>query len=214
MGLKKVLIADDHVIIRHGLKYLINSTFNDLEVYETDSVKGINKLMQIHVFDYLILDMQMQDGNIIEIFSNIKSNYPRVRTLIYTMSAEDIFGKRMLQLGADGFISKLSSELETINALKLFFSNKRYISKRLAEQLSNEQLEKKITINPFEKLSDRELAVLNYLLKGDGVKTIAVNLKIKTNTVATFKARIFNKLGINNLIDLRNLTELYNFKPN
>ncbi len=214
MNLKNVLIADDHVIIRHGLKYLINSSFNDLVVYETDSVKGIKELMQINAFDYLILDMQMQDGNIIEIFSNIKSNYPRVRTIIYTMSAEDIFGKRMLQLGADGFISKLSSEMETMKALKLFFNNKRYISTRLAEQLSNEQLEKKITVNPFEKLSDRELAVLNYLLKGDGVKTIAENLKIKTNTVATFKARLFNKLGINNLIDLRNLTELYNFKTN
>ena len=175
-------------------------------------MKGIIDIMAKQKMTHLILDMQMQDGNIIEIFSQIKTLYPEVYTIIYTMSAEEIFGKRMLQLGADGFISKLSTEQEVIKAFGLFLNGKKYISAKLQEQLSNEHLNKSFTENPIEKLSDREIIVLNYLLKGEGVKSIAGQLNIKINTVATFKARLFNKLGVSNIIDLRNLTELYNYQ--
>lgn len=83
----------------------------------------------------------------------------------------------------------------------------------MQEQLNSEQFENKKTDNPINQLSDRELSVLNYLLKGDSLKDIAVRLDVKPNTIATFKARLFDKLGVSNIIDLKNIAEINNFKP-
>lgn len=92
--------------------------------------------------------------------------------------------------------------------MELFFSGRKYISQNLTNQLSNENSKKKE--NPFENLSEREMEVLLMLLKGKGVKEIASRLDLKSNTVATFKARIFDKIGVNNIIDLQNSARLYN----
>jgi DNA-binding NarL/FixJ family response regulator len=157
--------------------------------------------------------MQMQDGNLLDVFTEIKAKFKDVFILIYTMSPDEIFGKRMLQLGAHGFLNKQSSEEEVIAALRLFLDNKKYVSIPLQEQLASEQFENKKTDNPINQLSDRELSVLNYLLKGDSLKDIAIRLDVKPNTIATFKARLFDKLGVSNIIDLKNIAEIYNFRP-
>ena len=152
--------------------------------------------------------MQLTDGNILEIFGEIHQKYPTLPVMIYSMSPEDIFGKRMLQLGAAGYLNKQCSEDEVIRAMELFFSGRKYISQNLTNQLSNENSKKKE--NPFENLSEREMEVLLMLLKGKGVKEIASRLDLKSNTVATFKARIFDKIGVNNIIDLQNSARIYN----
>ncbi|MBL0047185.1 MAG: response regulator transcription factor [Bacteroidetes bacterium] len=206
-----VLIADDHVIIRRGLKFLLDSHFGKFTIYETESTQGILDLMTEKTISHLILDMQLQDGNVLEIFQVLRKKYPDVAILIYTMSPEDIFGKRMLHLGANGFLNKQSPEPEVLRALELFFNNKKYISPVLQDLIAQEQSKKGFSQNPFEQLSDRETEVLNYLLKGAGVKEIAEQLDLKANTVATFKARLFDKLGVSNLIDLQNLARVYRY---
>jgi DNA-binding NarL/FixJ family response regulator len=206
-----VLIADDHVIIRRGLIFLIESNFGKLKIEETDSVKGLLELIGQKPFTHLILDMQLVDANIMEVFPQLRKDYPSAQMLIYTMSPEEIFGKRLLNLGADGFLSKQSHEKEILKALSLFFNNQRYISSNLQKSalLASQTEQEK---NPFLNLSDRETIVLNYLLKGEGVKEIAARLNVKVNTVATFKARLFDKLGVSNLMDMRNMASLYNFQ--
>ena len=213
MSLKKILIADDHVIIRRGLRFLLNSHFSNITIQETDSLKGLISILASQSFTHLILDMQMQDGNLLDVFSEVKAKSKDVHILIYTMSPDEIFGKRLLQLGAHGFLNKQSAENEVITALTLFLSNKKYMSSQLQEQLSSEQFENKKSANPISQLSDRELCVLNYLLKGDSLKNIAIRLEVKPNTVATFKARLFDKLGVSNLIDLKIIAEINNFRP-
>ncbi len=203
-----LLIADDHVIIRRGLKFLLETHFGKIKITETDSTKGIQSTLKHTAFTHLILDMQLTDGNILEIFGEIHQKYPTLPVMIYSMSPEDIFGKRMLQLGAAGYLNKQCSEDEVIRAMELFFSGRKYISQNLTNQLSNENSKKKE--NPFENLSEREMEVLLLLLQGKGVKEIASRLDLKSNTVATFKARIFDKIGVNNIIDLQNSARLYN----
>lgn len=95
-----LLIADDHVIIRRGLKFLLETHFGKIKITETDSTKGIQSTLKHTAFTHLILDMQLTDGNILEIFGEIHQKYPTLPVMIYSMSPEDIFGKRMLQLGA------------------------------------------------------------------------------------------------------------------
>ena len=118
----------------------------------------------------------------------------------------------MIQLGADSFLSKQSTEEEVLHALDLFFKGKKYLSKQLDEMLTNESQQKVNSDNPIKQLSDREVQVLSYLLKGEGVSDIATRLNVKPNTVGTFKARIFDKLGVSNLFDLRTLADLYAFQ--
>lgn len=207
----KILIVDDHVIIRRGMKFILESNFGIKEFLETESCQGILEIMKKEPVSHIILDMQLNDGNVISILSELISLYPDVKILVYTMSPEEIFGARILSMGVSGFLNKQASEKEVIQALQHFFDNSTYISPSLKELMDQKKnVGKKSEI--YKELSERELEVMNFLIKGLGIKDISGILNIKSSTVATFKARIFNKLGVANIIDLKNLSDLYNFK--
>ncbi|HCI59004.1 MAG TPA: DNA-binding response regulator, partial [Bacteroidetes bacterium] len=122
-----LLIADDHVIIRRGLKFLLETHFGKFNIVETDSSKGILSSLAKHQFTHLILDMQLADGNLLEIFQEIKQQNPHLPILIYSMSPEDIFAKRLNNLGASGYLNKQSSEEEVVKAMELFFTGRKYV---------------------------------------------------------------------------------------
>jgi two-component system invasion response regulator UvrY len=203
----QLLVADDHVIIRRGLRFIIEKTYASVKIDETDSLRGIIKCLIEKKYTHLILDMQMQDGNIIELMPTLAANYPKVQIMVYTMSPEDLYGTRMLKLGAHSFLNKQSDEAEIRNALQLFLNNKPYLSNKLSDIISAQKPKQHHDF--FGNLSDRELTVLNYLLKGESLKDIATKLDLKANTVATFKARLFDKMGVSNLIDLKTLVETF-----
>jgi two-component system invasion response regulator UvrY len=211
---RKILLADDHVIIRRGLKVLIDNYFGASEWIETDNTKNIIELIKNNSFTHLVLDMQLQDANIIDILAQVKEINPKTPILIYTMSSEDIFGPRMHNFGISAFVSKQSSEEEVIKAFNQFLDNKVYFSEHLQDVLNNQNNNSKNHKNPLNGLSEREFAVLGYLLQGDSIKDISDKLDLKPTTIATYKGRIFDKLGVNNLIDLRNIADLYNYKSN
>ncbi len=206
---KQILLADDHVIIRRGLKVLIDNYFGKSDWVETETAKSIIDLINTNNLSHLILDMQLQDANILEVIAAVRTLRPKIPILIYTMSSEELFGPRMMNLGVNGYLSKQSSEEEVLKAFHMFFSGRNYFSENLLEMVNNKTYNTK---NPINTLSERELTVLNYLLKGNSVKEITEILDLKTSTVATYKGRIFDKLGVNNIIDLRNITDIYNFK--
>lgn len=211
---RKILLADDHVIIRRGLKVLIDNYFGVSEWIETDNTKNIIELIKNNSFTHLVLDMQLQDANIIDILAQVKEINPKTPILIYTMSSEDIFGPRMHNFGISAFVSKQSNEEEVIKAFNQFLDNKVYFSEHLQDVLNNQNNNSKNHKNPLNGLSEREFAVLGYLLQGDSIKDISDKLDLKPTTIATYKGRIFDKLGVNNLIDLRNIADLYNYKSN
>jgi DNA-binding NarL/FixJ family response regulator len=116
-----------------------------------------------------------------------------------------------MNMGVAGFLNKQANEKEVIHALDVFFRGQKYYSQLVKEQIANSQ-GPETKGDPFRELSDRELTVMSYLLKGEGIKDISSRLNIKSSTVATFKARIYNKLGVSNVIDLKNLAEIYKFR--
>lgn len=201
-----ILLADDHVIIRRGLKLLLDNHFGREALIEAETTKDILLALEKNPVTHMILDMQLTDTNVIEVLPEIKNRFPKIPILIYTMSSEDIYGKRMLDLGADGFLSKQHDEAEVIKALDLFLNNRKYVSQHLLDIINDPKHQK---TNPIQSLSERELSVLGRLLKGETVKEISVNLNIKATTVATYKARIFEKLNVSNILELKNVTELY-----
>lgn len=203
-----ILLADDHVIIRRGLKVILDQYFPKGLILETDTTSGILRLLKDHPITHLILDMQLADSNVLEVFPIIRGQFPDLPIMIYSMSPEDIYAPRMMSSGAQCFLSKQSDESEVIRAMDLFFRGQKYLSPHLRE-LYNER--PTLGANPISMLSERELTVFNRLLKGEGVKDISEGMNLKITTIATYKARIFEKTGANNLMELRKIADVYQY---
>ncbi len=202
----EVLILDDHVIIRRGLRNLISSRISGIKVHDVASLHGLfERLNGGHLPDVLILDLQLADGNALERLEELRTRWPSLRILVYSMNMERVFGPRVLGSGCAGYLSKDSSEEEVVHALKTVLNGNTYIGLetelRMLERNGDRNAER--GANPFERLSSRELGVLDELLAGVGVTEIAERLGLSVSTVATYKARLFDKLGIVNLLELQ-----------
>ncbi len=210
--MQKILLADDHSLIRRGLKNIINTHFPELEVEETFTISQTLSYLKKNVPPFAIFDLQLSDGNMIEVVSEIRRNYPQLKILVYSMSNEDIYGIRALRLGAKGYLRKDAEEEEVIRALRYFFEGNIYVSNQL-KNIFIEDLQPEVTGvktgNPFKQLSSRELEVTQLLIKGKGTKEIAGQMHLHANTVVTYKKRIFQKLSVFNLIQLAEVARLY-----
>lgn len=200
----KLLVVDDHVIIRRGLKFFLDTHFGIKNFHEADTCIAVREMALAFEISHIILDLQLNDGNSIEIISELLEQIPDLKILVYTMSPEEVFKSRLLKMGVTGYLNKQTDEQTVIDTMSAFFSG----NLKKPEVASSE----KSSNDPFSILSERELTVMTYLLKGEGIKEISGRLNLKSSTVATFKARIFNKLSISNIIDLKNLVELYKSK--
>lgn len=199
-----LLVVDDHVIIRRGLKFFLDSHFGIKSFHEADTCIAVREMAIAFEISHIILDLQLNDGNAVEIISELLEQLPDLKILVYTMSPEEVFKSRLIKMGVTGFLNKQADEPTVVSTMAAFFSG----------TLQNNEMisATKDGTDPFSILSERELTVMTYLLKGEGIKEISGRLNLKSSTVATFKARIFNKLSIGNIIDLKNLVELYKGK--
>lgn len=204
-----ILIADDHAVIRTGLKYLLARYFKDVITGEADACSTLISCLEKESYTHLILDMQLGDCNSLERIPEILSTYPNLLVMVYTMSPEAIYGKRVLQMGVLSFLSKEEEEQTLITALRLFLEGRPYISEALKSTMEQEHGRIGQSANPFDELSEREMAVLRFLLQGLRVKEIANRLDLKMSTVATYKVRIFEKLNVNNVADMQRLADVY-----
>jgi two-component system invasion response regulator UvrY len=206
--MQNILIADDHSIVRAGLKLLINSSIRDVSIDEAEDGEAVIKKMKSAPFDLLILDINMPHTESFSLTAYLLKEYPGLKIIIFTMNQEVFFAKRFLKIGAHGYLNKYSKEAEIKYAIQKVLSGKRYISDNLAEILSGELTRKKKD-NPFEDLSDREFEVVLQMLKGSSVSEIANTLSLHKSTVGTHKTRILDKLKISNTVELINLARLY-----
>jgi len=204
------MIADDHVIIWRGLKFLMDQQFNIRDTTKATSCLEVMQELKNDHFTHLILDLQLLDDTAMTVLPEIRQNYPDLAILVFTMNPEELYARRLLDMGVRGFLSKLSPEEEVIRALQLFFTDRVYISNTLQEKIRGQESKAKSN-NPLELLSERETDVLNYLLQGERVSAIAQRMHLKVSTVATFKARIFDKTGVENLLDLQRVAKLHSY---
>jgi two-component system, NarL family, invasion response regulator UvrY len=207
---KKIIIADDHPLIRRGLKMLINNELNLYDVTEVDNFHDLLRQLSVTDYSHLILDLTLADVNSAEKFSLLHKQYPAVAILIYSMHPMEVYGPHLIKLGARGYLNKQSTDDEVINCLKAFFTGKKCKGEMIYEKDTPKQ-EVESDQNPFSSLSQRELDVLPYLLNGNSIKEIASALQLKPNTVATFKTRILEKLKVKNVFELNKLASLYQF---
>lgn len=207
--MKKFLLVDDHVVVRSGIKLLLLEIFKPAEIYEAAGGDDVLEKLKEHVFDLIILDIQMPKTDTIGLMETIHQQYPDAKVLMFSMSAEKIYAKRFLKAGAKGFVSKEAPLEEIIKAVNQILNNRRYISDSLADFLADESSSAK-TDNPFNRLSAREFEIASMLLSGSTLSSISKQLSIKVSTVGTHKTRLFEKLNVNNLLELKELATNYN----
>jgi two-component system, NarL family, invasion response regulator UvrY len=212
--MQKILVCDDHSIIRRGLKYLLTSQFDNYTIIEFNTIKEATNYLNNNKPGFAIFDLQLSDGNMLEALPGIIASHPKLNILIYSMGSEAIYAKRLLQMGVKGFLNKEAEEEEVLRALQIFLSGQNYISNSLNNSLLNDLRNNKTkhTENPFACLSNREVAVTQYLLLGKTVKEISMKMNLHANTVVTYRSRVFEKLSISNIIELTSIAKLYHFE--
>jgi DNA-binding NarL/FixJ family response regulator len=206
--MKRILIADDHSIVRTGISVLIRDEFQNAEIEECSDGNSVWKKMLLNTYDLVILDITMPGIDSVSLLKNIFSHFRDQKILVLSMNSEDIYAQRYLLLGVKGFINKESSSQELRRAITTVMNNKRYLSPRLRNILMENELEGPKS-NPFDALSARELQVLTHLLEGKNVTEIAGILCVSTSTVGTHKARIMQKLNVPNLMQLNKMVDLF-----
>lgn len=195
-----ILIADDHSLIRKGLKLYMQFDMGHFDIQEVSSCNELMCELVKKKFTHLILDIILTDGSTLEIIPNIRRVYPDLNILVFSMQPEDIYAKALKQYEIKQYLSKTAEESEIIKRLGKFLLNE------LAEKTPDPSAH----YNPFSSLSPRELEILHYVLKGSGTKEISTVLNIKMNTVSTLKNRIFDKTRSSNIRELLELASLYN----
>ncbi len=207
--MKKFLLVDDHMVVRSGIKMLLSDIYKTSEIHEAmNGETAIEKLKETK-YDLVMLDIQMPNTDTLGLMEYIHNTYPDAKVLMFSMSAENIYAKRFMKAGAYGFISKESPLEEITSAINAILSGKKYISETLAEKLAEDSFSGKSS-NPFNELSPREFEIVTLLLEGKTVTDISHALNIQTSTVGTHKARLFEKLGVSNILELKELATTYN----
>jgi two-component system, NarL family, invasion response regulator UvrY len=207
--MKKILHADDHPMIRAGLKTIIEGYVPNVIVDEAcDGDSAFNKIKKEN-YDLVILDVSMPGTDSFGLISNILAIKPETRILMFSMHGEDMYAKRYFQLGVKGYVNKEAPVTDIENAISIILNDRKYMSTYMTQLLTEEALGKKKS-NPFDSLSPREFEIVKYLAMGESVATISRLLNLHTSTIGTFKSRIFEKLSCNNLVALNSLAKINN----
>ena len=210
--MKSILLVDDHVIIRRGLKIFISNIISFAQVDEAESGDVAFQKIKKNDYDLLILDVNMPGTDSFGLVENILVVKPDSRILMLSMNPEEIYAKKYLKLGAMGYIGKDAPEEEIRLAIETVLNGKRYISASLSQVLAEQAIGRGMD-NPFEKLSPQEFKIIQYMMKGDSVSEISNKLHLHTSTIGTHKARIFKKLNCRNVVDLNALARVHNILP-
>lgn len=199
----KVLIADDHAIVRAGLRAIITSE-NDLELVG-EATGGVDALEQVKTLspDILVLDISMSDLDGIEVIQNLRKNHIDCKILVLTVHEDEALLREVLKLGASGYIIKHAAETELISAINAVIRGELYIHPKMIRSLIEPEKKSTRKIQPnHEPLTAREQEVLILIVQGYTNKQVAEELNISIRTVEGHRANLTDKLGIRNRVDL------------
>ncbi len=197
----KILVADDHAIVRKGLVQLLTEEFPQAEVREVSNSNDALEAAREKAWDVILLDISMPGRNGIETLKQIRTEGISTPILMLSMHSEDQYAIRALKAGASGFLNKESATDELIKAVHRVLAGRKYISASLAEKLA-EGAGSTTDKAAHEQLSDREMQVLQMIAEGKTVSEIAEKISLSVNTISTYRTRILEKLALNNNAEL------------
>ncbi|HKO81352.1 MAG TPA: response regulator transcription factor [Chitinophagaceae bacterium] len=205
--MKKVLFAEDHSIVIRGMKIIFETEFSD---YSLDIVSNSSDLMNAlkkNKYQLAIIDLQLEDGDTLHLITDIRSLYADLNILIFSGNPEELYAQKLYNKGVKGYLNKQTNDSEIIYALRQLLEGKTYMSENFKRFLL---LRKDPSFeNPFDKLSQREMEVLNLMIQGKRPSEICKELNLQASTVATYKTKLFTKLQINNVLELKQLVSNY-----
>lgn len=190
-----ILLADDHAVVRRGLKSILREHFPTASFPEADTGYRTIELATNEACDLVVLDLSMPGGSGIEVLAEIRKHKPDLPLLVMTAQSEDQYGIRVLRAGASGFLAKESANDELVTAVSKLLHGGRYISASLADKLAV-HIQNPGDSAPHEQLSDREFEILRMIAMGKSVTRIAEELHLSDKTVSTYRTRILEKMSL------------------
>jgi two-component system invasion response regulator UvrY len=197
----RILVADDHTVVRRGLRQILLEGFPGAAIEEVADAEDLVKQVMKLPWDVVISDLSMPGRSGLDALQQIKQLQPGLPVLILSIHPEDQYALRVLKAGASGYLSKDMAPDELVNAVQKVMLGKKYISAAVAEKLAS-ALDQDNNKAPHESLSDREFSVLKMLAAGKSVSEIADSLFLSVTTVSTYRARILAKMNLKNNADL------------
>ncbi|MEO5961137.1 MAG: response regulator transcription factor [Opitutaceae bacterium] len=206
----RILITDDHAILRQGLKQILAEEIADAEFGDaSDSAQALALLHQ-EAWDVLILDINMPGRNGFEVLADVRQHFPGLPILVLSSTPEDQIGLRAIRGGAAGYLNKQTAPEELVDAVRAILTGGQFISAALAQKIVADL--RRDTERPrHDALSDRELQVFKLTIAGKSLKEIAAELVLSAKTISTFRARIFQKLAVKNDVELTRYAQEHGF---
>ncbi len=197
----RILIADDHAIVRHGLRQILSSS--EEMVVTGEAINGLQAMQMARQgeWDVVLLDVSMPEKNGIDTLKQLKREFPKLPVLILSMHPEEHYAIRALKAGASGYLTKQSAPEQLVNAIRQVAGGKKYVSPSLAEELAN-AISEDSDKAPHEKLSDREYQTLVMISSGKTLSQIAEELNLSVKTVSVYRARLLEKMKLKNNAEL------------
>ncbi len=193
--MRKVLIVDDHEVVRDGVKKLLGEQPGDISCGEAGTPDEAVRMALFDDWDAVVLDLSFAGKSGLEVLKELKQLRPRLPILVLTMHSEEQYARRAFKAGAAGFITKDSPRAELSKAIQKVMEGGRYLSPTLAERLILD-LERGIDRPPDETLSDREFQVMRLIASGKTLSEIAGLLSLSDKTISTYRARLMEKMGM------------------
>jgi DNA-binding NarL/FixJ family response regulator len=197
----RVLLADDHAVVRAGLREILADTGDIAVAGEAANGQEVLALVRAHNYDLAVLDMSMPGRNGIELIKLVKAEKPGLRILVLSMHSEEQYAVRALKAGASGYLSKDSAADQLVAAIRRIAAGGAYVSPETAERLALDANRPSDAL-PHTRLSDREFQVFQLIANGGAVGEIAKRLSLSVKTVSTHKTRIMEKMGFANQAEL------------
>lgn len=197
----RIVVADDHTIVREGLKQLLSGAGDLAVVGEAQNGHEVLERVRVLDFDVLLLDMSMPGKSGIELIKQVRAEKPKLRVLVLSMHEEEQYAVRAIKAGASGYLTKESATAQLVSAIHKVASGGAFITESVAQQLALGAMPQ-TEGPPHGALSDREFQVFRELVSGKGVSEIAAGLNLSVKTVSTHKARIMQKMNMSNPAEL------------
>jgi DNA-binding NarL/FixJ family response regulator len=197
----KILIADDHAIVRQGLKQIVTETQDMIVAGEASNGQELLNKLKDNDYDVVVLDITMPGRNGIDVLRQLRTERPGLPILMLSIHPEEQYALRALKAGASGYLTKESAPDELVVAIRKVSSGGKYISASLAEKLAF-KLEADLEQAPHETLSDREYQVMCMIASGKTVMAIAQELMLSEKTISTYRSRILDKMNLKNNAEL------------
>jgi DNA-binding NarL/FixJ family response regulator len=197
----KILLVDDHLVVQAGVSYILTKKINNLEIACATNYFETLQFLKTSIYDLIILDINILGGKGTAMIADIRTYLPTIKILMFSAHEEDSYALRYVFAGANGYLNKLSGQEKIVEAVKAIMTNGNYLTSDIVDQLKEFKQNNK-PLNPFEKLSNREMEITKLLIKGEGNLEISNYLGLKMSTISTYKIRVFEKLKISNLVEL------------